>query len=198
MQKSTTSILILSFLLCAIEGKSTDTTKTLRNKTFKVTVHTNKTIKGFAENISDSVVLVSPRPVKFNPYSSGDFAGSHVINYSEIRKIEIRRKGSVGRGALIGGISAMLAGVLTGFIEGDDKVLPASEDPWQLSAIFRSTAGDKAVVYGLTGLVTGGIVGAIIGALSHKKYIINGNKDKYDDMRKNILNKAYRVIQNSY
>lgn len=186
------TVLLVGFHFISMEGLCSDTTKSLHRKTFKTTVVTDKTTIGYIMNFSDSSVIVSASPIKFNPLSTGSVSGSSEISYQSISNMKIRRKGSVGRGALIGGLSGMAAGVISGFIAGDDKIKPVSEDPWQISAILASSAGDKALAFGLLGLVSGGVIGAIIGAISNKKYTINGNKDKFDDMREKILNKAYK------
>ena len=53
------------------------------------------------------------------------------------------------------------------------------------------TAGEKAVVGGFIGAVTGSLIGALVGSLIKKKFIIGRNKEKFQAMRQNILEKLY-------
>ena len=93
---------------------------------------------------------------------------NYTIKFSKIMMIKMRRKGNVGRNALIlGGSGAIFLGGL-GFAAGDDP-----EDQW-----FRSDAEEKAVA----GFIAGGILGAGLGALfgsAKEKMIINGDIENY-------------------
>jgi len=100
-------------------------------------------------------------------FSSTELSTS--VEVSDIKKIKIRRKGSVGRGVLIlGGTGALFGGGI-GFLAGDDP-----ENQW-----FRADAEDKA----RAGAVVGGVLGSglgLIAGLAKKKMIINGNIYSYN------------------
>ena len=53
------------------------------------------------------------------------------------------------------------------------------------------TAGEKALTYGGMGAAVGTGVGALIGALAKKRFVIGGRKEKFDEMKANVLNKVY-------
>lgn len=71
-----------------------------------------------------------------------------------IKQLKFRRKGSIGKGLLIGAISGMGVGAAIGFLSGDDP-----EGTW-----IRFTAADKAVAFGgfmaIPGMIAGGIIGS--------------------------------------
>ncbi len=101
----------------------------------------------------------------------------------------------------------MLIGVIAGFASGNDPVYQnpqynSSQDPYGIgyalgsfavgiNNAFAMTAGQKALVGGLGLGVSGALVGAVIGAIAHKKFIINGKKEKFDMMSESVLDKTY-------
>ena len=96
------------------------------------------------------------------------------VPLKKIGKIKTKRSGgnNVAKGALIGGGSLALLGILS----GDD-------DP----GMFSFSATDKAV----GGLIVGGIVGAGIGGIraifkKPKLYLIEGNEMKFEEFKENI------------
>ena len=85
----------------------------------------------------------------------------------QIKVLRFRRKGATGRGAWIGAVSGAAAGILIGFIDGDD------EAGW-----FAMTAEQKAVGAGIGLAIPGTIVGMIIGSLP-RRMVIKGDRDTY-------------------
>jgi hypothetical protein len=73
------------------------------------------------------------------------------------------------------------AGAIIGFASGDDPV----------DQFLSFTAGEKAMVGGFVGAFTGSLIGALIGSVVKKKFIIGRNKQKFNVMRQNILEKLY-------
>lgn len=91
---------------------------------------------------------------------------------SQIEKLKFRRKGSVGRGAAIGGAAGIVAGFIVGQAEGDD-------DPSDYFLDWSMTAEEKGVMYAPGFATAGALIGGIVGALK-KKFIIDSSQVKYD------------------
>ena len=156
---------------------------------------------GYLSNLSDSNVYTSSSKTYFNNPGLEDRSYAH--SYNNIAKVQIKRKGSTGRGAWRGALIGFAVGAIAGLISGDDP--PSTpynnpNDPFG-NAIgnglntfydaFRMTAGEKAVAGGFAGAVTGSAIGAITGSLIKKTFIIGGNKQKLHDMRQQVLEKLY-------
>jgi hypothetical protein len=139
----------------------------------------NKT-KGYLFNITDTTVKISHWPVRFADESALKEKFNE-IRYSQITEVELKRNHGAGRGAWKGAVIGVLVGVAAGFIEGDDP-----GDYW-----VTFTAAEKALIYGGLGGAAGTGLGALIGGLAKKKFIIGGNKEKFDGMKASVLNKAY-------
>ncbi|MBC2838852.1 hypothetical protein [Robiginitalea sp. SC105] len=148
-------VLIVSFFLnsCAVSAQMA--------RTYKVWVSLiNETqVKGMAYAADENAFVVQSKDsalIKLTP--------------DAIELIKIRRKGKVGRGALIGAGSGALVGATIGFLAGDDYA--------RGSGFFSFYAEEKAAI-GAMGL---GTIGALIGiraGSAKKEYIINGDTDTY-------------------
>lgn len=187
-------VLFLFSIGSAFEGMAQDTIKPLLKEiSFRTVVYTSSsTNRGYLTHIGDSLIGISPNPVRFSPSPANEkWKSVTAIPYENINKMTIHRKGAGTKGALIGGLSGMVIGIAAGLIAGDDPHVPPSEDFFGLGEAFRTTAGQKALAGGVVGLVGGGVIGCIIGNLVKKKFIIGGNKKNFEDMRQAILNKAY-------
>src|SRR5687767_9765736 len=109
---------MISFLLtCALTSitpsyQSSDTTP-LKNIIYSIRVNTKDryTSYGYLQGINDSSILMVVQP---HPYGYQTFDKS--LSYHHINVVSINRKGSVGRGALFGGLGGMAAGVIGGAI----------------------------------------------------------------------------------
>lgn len=156
--------------------------------------------KGYLLNLSDSAMKITTLPIKFGEQP---LAGTSVmdVHYNQVTELHLKRKAGAGRGAWKGAITGFLIGAIFGLVSGDDptcqKVDP-NTDYLGFGAIgeglcnaFRMTAGEKALAYGVLAGAAGTGVGALTGALVRKKFIIGGNKEKFNEMRVNVLNKAY-------
>ncbi len=152
------------FIISSFNSYSQDTATLIPPHVYKIILQTTegKTLNGNLEQINSSAILMN-----MNTY-----------NFENINTVKIYRKGSVGRGLLIGFLSGALTGIAYGIISGDD-------DPNQW---FAMTAGEKAfggaVVFGAAGSLTGLIIGLI-----HKQFTINGKKEKYQQMRGSLARK---------
>ena len=159
----------------------TDDSMILKKRIYKVSIITadSKTSTGYLASLSDSNLYLSPHPLRFSLNKINDNLSSYPYDYLE--KIEIKRKGAVGRGAWRVALIGCAAGAIIGFASGDDPV----------DQFLSFTAGDKAILGGFVGAFTGGLIGVLIGSLVKKKFIIGRNKEKFQAMKQNILEKLY-------
>ena len=176
-------LLIIAFIFFTQQASAnTIDTLPLKHRVYKTTIldYKNQSSFGYLSEIKDSVVMLSPAPITFNSIFS-DNNNIRSFNYKDISTVSIRRTGSTGRGILIGALTGLATGIIAGFVEGDDP-----PEYW-----FAMTAGEKAIGYGALGSVAGAGIGAIIGAISKKKFTIGSKKEKFDEMRMNVLQRAY-------
>lgn len=177
----------------------TDDSIELKKRIYKVSIITAdlKKSTGYLANLSDSNLYLVSSPVHFGSVKKNDHLSGY--SYAHLEKIEIKRKGSAGRGAWQGALIGLAAGAIVGFVLGDDPVAPSYNDPNNplgnlYSSIYnelRMTAGEKAVAVGIAGAATGSLIGVLVGSLVKKKFIIGRNKQKFHSMRENILEKLY-------
>jgi hypothetical protein len=194
----------MSLHICAIAQKvSADDSLTLKKRIYKVSVITSDSKKssGYLARLSDSNLYMSPTPLHLSLVTTKDYLPAY--SYDHLEKIEIKRKAAVGRSAWQGALIGLAAGAIAGFASGDDPVAPTYNNPndpfgnalgntfSSISNAFRMTAGEKAVAGGIVGAVTGGLIGAIVGSLVKKKFIIGKNKERFQVMKQNILEKLY-------
>jgi hypothetical protein len=144
-----------------------------RKKTFKVWVefreNQNK-VMGRLRALNDSSIVVQP------------WKGEQLeeIRVSEIEKLKFRRKGSVGKGAAIGGGIGVATGLIMGTAAGDDTPDP---DAW---IDFSSTAEEKATGGAMLLGPLGAIVGSVVGSLK-KRFLINGQQVKYEVAKPELI-----------
>ncbi|HET6993610.1 MAG TPA: hypothetical protein VFI06_01450 [Chitinophagaceae bacterium] len=151
-----------------------------------VKMQDNRVINGNVYAVTDSqLIVIKSSGTRYN------------IPAENIQSFTLRRKNSVGRGALIGFCAGALTGVIIGFASGDDKIMgPTDSDPWGFGAAvnnaFAMTAGQKAVAGGVVLGTTGAVVGMLIGAIAKKKFIIGGRKQKFRDLQSELMT---RLVQ---
>lgn len=162
------------------ETFSTDS-NTYKKRIYKATVLNNKKLvaQNYLLNITDSTVVLSASPLPFNSLTMTN-ASIKQFGYPEIESVVLKRKGSVGRGALSGLLIGGGIGAIAGLALGDDT------EGW-----FRLSAGDKAAALGLFGGLTGALTGALVGALTHHKFIINYKRENLREMDRTLLEKLY-------
>jgi len=152
----------------------------LKKRIYKVSIITSdlKKSTGYLASLSDSNLFISPSPLLFSLIKINDHLPVYSYNYLE--KMQIKRKGTAGRGAWQGALIGLAAGVIAGFVSGDDPVAPTYNDPndplgnafSSFSNAFRMTAAEKAVAGGFVGAATGSLIGALVGSLIKKKFMI--------------------------
>ncbi len=153
---------------------------------------------GFLNRITDSMLILSNKPVALE-YSSPDENQLQNFHYTGLDKVQLQRKGSVGRGILHGSLIGLATGFIVGLVQGDDPIVTPAQGTgdWGvlgagLQNAFRMTAFEKGLVGGMSGSVMGAITGGILGAVAHKRFIIHGKKEKFTSMRLSILERIYR------
>ena len=122
-------------------------------KPFKVYIKTvdNKTIKATLKGINDSSLVVStPRGKQW------------YIPAENIQSFSVKRKNSVGKGAL------------TGFDMGG------------------SGLGLVGAVGAVSGAISGAIIGGITGAIGKKKFTVDGRKETFCDLQSALMTKVVR------
>ena len=186
------SILILC-IVCTNQSLVAQDSALLKKISFRISVTNfdNTQAKGWLATIEDSAVQVSNHPVHFGGANLAD-ASLKTIDYSQVSQIKLKRSNGAGRGAIIGAVCGFIVGVAAGLIAGDDPHVPASQDYFGFGEAFRTTAIDKAAILGISGAALMSGAGAIIGTFAKKTFIIGGKKEKFDEMRVNVLDKAYR------
>lgn len=177
---------MLTLVFISVSGQ--DSTQKFRKMVFKARVlaHDQLIAKGFLLQINDSNVALSQAP---RPFILGaDYRDSlQKIHYSEIDCIELKRKGSVGKGILIGTIAGATAGVLIGYASGDDDGFDENGN----MMVFPMSAGDKAMVAGGVLGILGGLLGAVIGAVSNKRIYINRSTSGLKELNHTVLERIY-------
>jgi hypothetical protein len=192
-------LLGMSVHICAIAQQTdTDDSIVLKKRIYKVSIITadSKRNTGYLASLSDSNLYLSPHPLHFSLLKINDNLAAYP--YTHLEKIVIKRKAAAGRGAWQGALFGLAAGAITGFASGDDPVVPTnnSNDPFGnviggISNSFRMTAGEKAVAGGFVGAVTGSLIGVLVGSLAQRKFLIGRNKQRFHEMRQNIVEKLY-------
>jgi hypothetical protein len=179
--------LILALIVNA-QLDSTSSALARAQKKFVTAVKTqdNRVVYGSVYAVTDSqLILIKSSGVRYT------------IPAENIQSFTLRRKNSVGRGALIGFCAGALTGVVIGLASGDDKIQgPSDNDPWGIGAAvsnaFAMTAGQKAIAGGILLGSTGAVVGMVIGAIAKKKFIIGGRKQKFRDLQAELMT---RLVQ---
>ncbi len=177
---------------------SSDDTISLKKRIYKISIITSDSTKvnGYLANLSDSNLYLSPSPLRLSLDNSNNYLSSY--SYDHLEKIEIKRKAGAGRGAWQGALIGLAAGAIAGFASGDDPVSTYNNpnDPFGtlftgISNSLSLTAGEKAMALGFGGAATGALIGALVGTLVKKKFIIGRNREKFQAMKQNILEKLY-------
>lgn len=102
----------------------------------------------------------------------------------QIDKLYLRRKGSVGFGALIGAIAGAGIGAIIGAASLDESTCV------NCIILYDTSKEEAAVVGGTIGLLSGAGLGMIIGSVVKKKFIIHGDRGNYKARYNDILERA--------
>ena len=179
------TIVLLALSLQAIAQDSS----AVKTVTYKTKIKGVTSTTGYLSAFSDSSLFVSPVEISFSPFSKQTFGDR--IEFQNLREVSLKRKGSTVRGLLTGAVSGAVFGVILGFADGSDY--KKNTGSW---CLFCMTAGQKAAAGGVVFGGLGGITGTIIGAVSKKKFVIAGKKDRFDAMRNRIVSKTVKHVKN--
>src|SRR5262245_54840371 len=105
------------FLLLLVAGGSiAQNGRTLKRVTFKMSVTDSiqRVDYGYLAALADSGLVMLKSPVVFDPSIAN--ANTNTIPYQNLSEVTIKRKGSVGKGILIGSLSGMFLGGVIGYI----------------------------------------------------------------------------------
>jgi hypothetical protein len=146
-----------------------------KKKVFRITINTDAgALDGYLYNITDSAVEVSPNFIAFHDMILSTDGPLRTINYSLIKSLTLRRKGTVSAAALFGALGGALVGLLT-------YKKPTGGFDFDLGPAPNAALG---------GLVGTG-VGALIGELLRVQTIkIDGDKAKFQEVEMDILQRA--------
>lgn len=137
------------------------------------------TIKGVLYALNDSSIFISNSLLK-KDYCSGNYWAKPIL-VKNVKTLKVRRKGSVGKGALTGILSGAITGIIVGFAAGDDP-----------PGLFSYDASQKATWAGIGFAIIGVSVGAGIGS-SSKNFQIEGRIENYSDIKDRLS--KYTIIK---
>jgi len=145
---------------------------------FKTTVSIldSSVFQGYLSSISDSTIIAS-RDQIYAGIRSNSSTGK-LFHYSNVDQISFRRKGSTGRGVLIGAVSGLVIGTIIGYAS-------YQEPPHEPDALFYFDFGPgvDAAAGGTVGMLSGAVIGGLIGHFASKTFVIKGKKEKLRDAR---------------
>jgi hypothetical protein len=180
MHKLSSLNLACVFFLCCFLASNVLKAQTAsdlhKKKVFKITVNTDEgAVNGYLFNITDSTVEVSPNFIAFHDTILSIDRPLRTINYSVVKSLTIRRKGTVRSGALVGAAGGALIGLLT---------------------YKKSTGGFNIDLGPAPNAVLGGLIGAGVGALigeliREQTITIDRDKTKLREFKLDILRRAH-------
>ncbi len=172
IMKATSIILMGILLLYSMGVQAQKTTKKVKLHKVWISLTDSSNVKGVLYSADENAIKIAKN------YSM-DVSNLTSINYQNIDILKIRRKGKVGKGAWIGALSGVGAGIIIGLIDGDD------EPGW-----FSFTKEEKALASGIYLGVVGTGIGALI-ATKKEKIAINGDNQNYEKILKTIQSYSF-------
>lgn len=142
-----------------IENAKKDKKKRKRYKAQITLLDKSDIIKGYLYEVNDSSIVVSST----SELLTKEYAASmnNAIDIANISKIKLRRKGSIGKGYLIGTSVGIATGIILGASEGE---------------------GDGFTVFAAAGTlgIVGSVIGTTVGIISGStKFNIGGNQNTF-------------------
>jgi hypothetical protein len=169
--------ILLTILILVNSSLTAQDTLQKRNIVFKVHIDDIhfKTSKGYLAAMNDSVIFLSDNPLKFS-IANTNFNGLRDFDYQIIGQVRLQRKASVGRGIMFGTIS--------GFVIVETYVLITSSQ----QTTYNFNTLERTIFLAVPGAILGGIIGAAIGAAIHKTFVIDGIRQKFKEMKSEMVN----------
>ncbi len=181
-----TLLLVLAIMVFATAHSQT---RPVNKKTFKVSVVDTTLLehKGYLLSVSDSDLVMLTAPVIFD---QGLFSSKGTsYSFETISKVTYSRKGAVGRGILIGGLTGAVVGTIVGAITYKKPEPCDPQNPFCIQLDFG--AGLDAAAGGILGTLGGGLIGGVLGAVAKRTFIIGGRREDFKKFQINVLDKAY-------
>ncbi len=138
---------------------------------------------GYLAAMADSGLVMLKSPVVFDQQLST--TTSNMVPYQNISQVTVRRKGRVGRGILIGGLSGMFLGGVIGYISYKPVNCEGALICFDFGPGYDAAAGASI------GSLAGAVIGGIIGSLAKKTWTIGGKKNRFDDMKSSVMDMTY-------
>ena len=152
-------------------------------KTFVIKLHAvKKTAFGYLAGMNDTMIKFSSKRTALSD-SIIEKQSYNSYHYSEIKEVKIRKYGSITRGIWIGGLVGAAFGSL---------MEPVVSNELTFGGAASTSGGSGNIMTGLiSGLITGAIIGGIAGS-GMRKFKIHRNKEKFRDMKSDILQGYFR------
>jgi hypothetical protein len=175
-----TAVVLLATASMAQEGR------TPKRVTLKLAIKDSiqRVDYGYLAAMGDSGIVMLRSPVVFDHSLAN--TNANLIPYQNLSEVSIKRKGNVGRGILIGTISGIIVGGITGYITYKKPDCKDALICWDFGPSTDAAAGASL------GAVGGAIIGGIVGALAKKTFIIGGKKEKFHEMKTSVMDMTYR------
>jgi len=158
-----TILIICIYILASYASSYGQSNKKLKVYTANISTLQGERIKGVLDEVRDSSLFVLTANQRTK------------IPASAIQDIKIKRKGAVGRGALLGGLTGFGLGAILGLADGDEECPPG---PWTCTSTL--SAEGKALGMGIVFGVGGAVTGLIVGSLSRRQLVtINGDQGSF-------------------
>lgn len=145
--------------------KQDSSSRARKIRIYKSTViETNgKLVEGYLSRVTTDSIYIQP--------FSTSLSENYVLSPEQVQSMKFKRKGRVGKGALIGLGAGAIFGTVFGFASGDDN----PDQDWIFAMTAEEKAAGGAIVYG----VLGAVAGTLIGTLTKKTFLIEGKKEKF-------------------
>src|SRR5215217_3571503 len=137
--KKIAQLAALFFLGGIVYANDTIPGKHIIFKTRAVTADGNIS-SGYLTMVNDSSITIAKVAVPFGTDNLRENISTHA--YSDLSYLQMKRKGSIGRGAIYGALAGITIGVVMAVIEGNDPYIPPEEDLWGLGNALRMTTGE--------------------------------------------------------
>ncbi len=180
-------LLIMAFLImasCLAKAQTPSSDLVIpKPKTFVIKLHAvKKTAFGFLAGMNDTMIKFSSKRTALSD-SIIEKQSYNSYHYSEIKDVKIRKYGNITRGIWIGGLVGAAFG---GLME------PVVSNELTFGGATSTSGGSGNILAGLiSGLITGAIIGGIAGS-GMRKFKIHRNKEKFRDMKSDILQRYFR------